>query len=62
MPEPSDSRLSRPERWKLVVLLSASFLLAVDFSVLNVALPEIGRDVGIEVAEPAEEETEARGG
>lgn len=50
MPEPSDSRLSRSERWKLVVLLSASFLLAVDFSVLNVALPEIGRDVGIEVA------------
>ncbi|GAB33304.1 MFS transporter [Gordonia otitidis] len=50
MPELSDTRLSRAERWKLVVLLSASFLLAVDFSVLNVALPEIGRDVGIGVA------------
>ncbi|MGP5390293.1 MFS transporter [Glutamicibacter arilaitensis] len=37
------------ERWKLLVLLSASFTLAVDFSVLNVALPEIGRDVGIQV-------------
>lgn len=50
MLESSDTRLSRSERWKLVVLLSASFLLAVDFSVLNVALPEIGRDVGIGVA------------
>ncbi len=50
MSELSDTRLSRAERWKLVVLLSASFLLAVDFSVLNVALPEIGRDVGIGVA------------
>lgn len=50
MSELSDARLSGQERWKLVVLLSASFLLAVDFSVLNVALPEIGRDVGIDVA------------
>lgn len=50
MSELPDTRLSRAERWKLVVLLSASFLLAVDFSVLNVALPEIGLDVGIGVA------------
>ena len=50
MSELPDARLSAQERWKLVVLLSASFLLAVDFSVLNVALPEIGRDVGIEEA------------
>ncbi|MGJ3191978.1 MFS transporter [Paenarthrobacter sp. FR1] len=30
----------------LVVLLTASFTLAVDFSILNVALPTIGADVG----------------
>ena len=45
------ARLSATERWKLVVLLSASFILAVDFSVLNVALPQIGRDVGIGVSQ-----------
>lgn len=31
-------------------MLSAGFLLAVDYFVINVALPEIGRDVGIGVA------------
>ena len=30
----------------MAVLLTASFTLAVDFSILNVALPDIGRDVG----------------
>lgn len=34
------------ERVALLVLLTASFTLAVDFSILNVALPRIGRDVG----------------
>lgn len=51
MPELASTRLSRAERWKLLVLLSASFTLAVDFSVLNVALPEIGRDVGIPISQ-----------
>ena len=41
------SRLSGRERLALVVLLTASFTLAVDFSILNVALPHIGQDVGI---------------
>ncbi|NUR59527.1 MAG: MFS transporter [Catenulispora sp.] len=41
------ARLEGRERLALVVLLTASFTLAVDFSILNVALPHIGRDVGI---------------
>ncbi|MFG3418057.1 MFS transporter [Micromonospora sp. NPDC048063] len=35
------------QRLALLVLLTASFTLAVDFSILNVALPAIGRDVGL---------------
>ncbi|GAA2850489.1 MFS transporter [Actinoplanes cyaneus] len=34
------------DRLALAVLLTASFTLAVDFSILNVALPAIGADVG----------------
>ncbi|PYH02380.1 MFS transporter [Arthrobacter stackebrandtii] len=34
------------QRLALIVLLAASFTLAVDFSILNVALPAIGTDVG----------------
>lgn len=37
------------DRAALLVLLTASFTLAVDFSVLNVALPRIGADVGFTV-------------
>ncbi|GAA2708137.1 MFS transporter [Actinoplanes palleronii] len=36
----------RRDRLTLAVLLTASFALAVDFSILNVALPVIGADVG----------------
>jgi EmrB/QacA subfamily drug resistance transporter len=35
------------ERLAVILLLTAGFTLAVDFSVLNVALPTIGADVGI---------------
>jgi EmrB/QacA subfamily drug resistance transporter len=38
--------MTRRQRLALFLLLTASFTLAVDFSVLNVALPTIGRDVG----------------
>jgi EmrB/QacA subfamily drug resistance transporter len=38
------------ERVALTVLLAASFTLAVDFSILNVALPRIGRDVGFSLS------------
>ena len=34
------------QRLTMVLLLTASFTLAVDFSILNVALPRIGADVG----------------
>lgn len=38
------------ERVAVTVLLTAGFTLAVDFSILNVALPVIGRDVGLSTA------------
>lgn len=38
--------MSRRQRITLAVLLTASFTLAVDFSILNVALPTVGADVG----------------
>ena len=38
--------MSGRERLIMVLLLTASFTLAVDFSILNVALPRIGADVG----------------
>ncbi|MCP2329707.1 EmrB/QacA subfamily drug resistance transporter [Hamadaea flava] len=39
--------LGRRDRLTLLVLLTAGFTLAVDFSILNVALPVIGADVGL---------------
>ncbi|TYK46895.1 MFS transporter [Actinomadura decatromicini] len=42
--------MSRQQRIVLLVLLSASFTLAVDFSILNVALPDIGAGVGLGLA------------
>ena len=38
--------MSGKQRLALIVLLTASFTLAVDFSILNVALPTIGAEVG----------------
>ena len=38
---------TRSEGLALALLLGAIFMLAVDFSVLNVALPDLGRDVGL---------------
>ena len=43
---PVDAPLDTRQRLTLTVLLTASFTLAVDFSILNVALPAIGSDVG----------------
>ncbi len=40
------ARIEGRQRVVLALLLSASFTLAVDFSILNVALPVIGSDVG----------------
>jgi EmrB/QacA subfamily drug resistance transporter len=44
--EPRSDRGDRRAAAALAVLLTASFTLAVDFSILNVALPRIGADVG----------------
>ncbi|MFD6447444.1 MFS transporter [Promicromonospora sp. NPDC060204] len=45
------SRFTAAERLALAVLLTANFTLAVDFSILNVALPRIGHDLGFATAE-----------
>jgi MFS family permease len=41
---------SSRQRLTLFVLLGAGFMLSVDFSILNVALPEVGAGVGLELA------------
>ncbi len=46
----SPPRFSSRQRLILFVLLGAGFLLSVDFSILNVALPEVGAGVGLGVA------------
>ncbi|MDQ0075609.1 MFS transporter [Arthrobacter oryzae] len=43
---PAPTRMTGRQRLIMVLLLTASFTLAVDFSILNVALPRIGSDVG----------------
>jgi len=43
----SPPRFSARQRVILFVLLGAGFMLAVDFSILNVALPEVGAGVGL---------------
>ena len=44
-------QLTGRQRLALIALLSAGFTLAVDFSILNVALPAIGAEVGIALAD-----------
>jgi EmrB/QacA subfamily drug resistance transporter len=46
VPQPTAKESPVRERLTLSVLLTASFTLAVDFSILNVALPDVGADVG----------------
>lgn len=41
------ARLSPRDRIAVAILLTANFTLAVDFSILNVALPHIGRDLSL---------------
>ncbi|WP_282083205.1 MFS transporter [Streptomyces tendae] len=47
VPEPSAPRLSPRDRLVLFVLCAAQFMVALDFSVLNVALPVLGADLGM---------------
>jgi MFS family permease len=49
----SPPRFSRRERVVLLVLLGAGFMLSVDFSILNVALPQAGAGVGLGAADLA---------
>jgi MFS family permease len=46
----SGPRLTSRQRLVLVLLLGSQFMLAVDFSILNVALPDIGRGLGFSLA------------
>ncbi len=45
----SPARFTSRQRLVLLVLLGAGFMLSVDFSILNVALPEVGAGVGLGV-------------
>ncbi|MGW0801410.1 MFS transporter [Nonomuraea sp. NPDC002799] len=45
---PAPARFDGRQRLILFVLLGAGFMLSVDFSILNVALPEVGAGVGLE--------------
>lgn len=45
--EPGSPRFTNRQRVVLFVLLGASFMFSVDFSILNVALPEVGAGVGL---------------
>lgn len=47
---PAPSRGRPAQILALAVLLTANFTLAVDFSILNVALPPIGRELGFDTA------------
>ncbi|MBO3750106.1 MFS transporter [Streptosporangiaceae bacterium NEAU-GS5] len=49
-PAPVSARFTARQRVILLVLLGAGFMLAVDFSILNVALPEAGAGVGLSPA------------
>ncbi|MEW2623512.1 MFS transporter [Streptomyces sp. NPDC048106] len=44
---PDTPRLSTRDKLVLFVLCAAQFMVALDFSVLNVALPDLGRDLGM---------------
>jgi EmrB/QacA subfamily drug resistance transporter len=43
--------MSGRRRWTLMLLLGAQFMIAVDFSILNVALPVVGRGLGFALAD-----------
>ncbi|GAA0376502.1 MFS transporter [Microbispora corallina] len=48
---PSPPHFNSRQRIVLLVLLGAGFMVSVDFSILNVALPETGAGVGMKVAD-----------
>lgn len=48
--ESESDRMSLRQRVLLTLLLGAQFMIAVDFSILNVALPEVGAGLGFSLA------------
>ena len=46
----SAAHFTTPQKIGVLLLLTANFTLAVDFSILNVALPHIGHDLGFTTA------------
>ncbi|MBZ4318121.1 MFS transporter [Streptomyces huiliensis] len=46
-PDPADSRMTARAKLVLLVLCAAQFMVALDFSILNVALPVLGDDLGM---------------
>ncbi|MGW4567907.1 MFS transporter [Streptomyces sp. NPDC004561] len=47
---PRSARMTSRQRLLLTLLLGSQFMLAVDFSILNVALPDIGKGLGFSLA------------
>lgn len=47
----NSGQLSSAQKLALFVLLGAQFMLSVDFSILNVALPRMGEGVGLELSD-----------
>ncbi|WP_432588331.1 MFS transporter [Streptomyces sp. HD1123-B1] len=47
VPDPAPPRLTGRAKLILMVLCAAQFMVALDFSILNVALPVLGRDLGM---------------
>ena len=45
------ARITGRQRLLVFLLLGASFMLSVDFSILNVALPQVGAAVGLELSQ-----------
>jgi hypothetical protein len=43
-------RMTAQQRLIVLLLLGASFMLSVDFSMLNIALPQVGTAVGLELS------------
>ncbi|MGW1372836.1 MFS transporter [Streptomyces sp. NPDC002446] len=50
-PAPAAARMTGRDRLVLLVLCAAQFIVALDFSILNVALPVLGRDLGMDQAD-----------
>jgi len=48
----ADGTVAMTVRQRLIamLLLGSNFMLSVDFSILNIALPEVGRAVGLDLA------------